>query len=148
MRVDDNYHDTVYRMYESSDILYKNQQWFNANYLAGYVLECYCKLMLLLASRQGYAFSNHRRDVRQFKHDVNELKEEIGLISREGGLSAGYCLDLQSACANLLEHWNPAKRYEPDSSKWNEEALAIRIHQEIEALMDMIIKMEIDGGMI
>ena len=49
MEMDDNYRDAVYRMYESSDVLFEKQQWFNANYLAGYVLECYCKLILLMA---------------------------------------------------------------------------------------------------
>ncbi len=41
MEMDDNYRNAVYRMYESSDVLFEKQQWFNANYLAGYVLECY-----------------------------------------------------------------------------------------------------------
>lgn len=144
----DNYHDTVYRMYESSDILYKNQQWFNANYLAGYVLECYCKLILLMASQQGYSYSGHRHNVKEFKHNVNELKEEVELINLRGGLSAGYCLDVQSVCTNLLNSWNPNKRYEADSGILNNEALALRIHNEVEAIMDLIIKMEIDGVLV
>ncbi len=67
----DNYHDTVYRMYESSDILYKQKQWFNSN-----------------------------------------------------------------------------KRYGADSSILNKDNLALDIHAEIEELMDMVIKMEIDGVLI
>lgn len=141
----DNYHDTVYRMYESSDILYRKQQWFNANYLAGYVLECYCKLILLTASQHGYTFSNNRQEVMQFRHNVNDLKDEVELISLEGGLSSSYCLDVRTACMNLLNNWNPNKGYEADNSILNSEALAISIHTEVEALMDLIIKMEIDG---
>lgn len=140
--------DTVYRMYESSDLLYKQQQWFNANYLGGYVLECYCKLILMIASQQGYTFSKKRHNVRQFMHDVYELKDEVDLISLNGGLSSGYCLDVQNACTNLLNNWNPNKRYEADSGILNNEVLAEKIHTEVEILMDLIIKMEIDGVLV
>ena len=119
----DNYHDTVYRMYESSDVLYKAQNWFNANYLAGYVLECYCKLILLISSNQGHDFSNNKHNVRVFGHDVNELKDEIDLISLEGCAISSYCLDVRSMCPEILDNWNPNKRYESNESILNTETL-------------------------
>lgn len=144
----DNYHDTAYRMYESSDILYKKRQWFNANYLAGYVAECYCKLILLISVGQGHIFSNNRHNVRTFGHEVNDLKDEVDLISLEGCAVSSYCLDVQNVCPNILNNWNPNKRYEADNSMLNTDILAADIHTEVEELMDMIIKMEIDGVLV
>ena len=144
----DNYHDTVYRMYESSDILYKQKQWFNSNYLAGYVLECYCKLILLISVEQGHAFSGGHNSIKAFGHGLVELKDEIGLISLEGCAVSSYCIDVQSCCLNLINNWNPNKRYGADSSILNKDNLALDIHAEIEELMDMVIKMEVDGVLI
>ncbi len=148
MAANDNYHDTVYRMYESVDILYKKRQWFNANYLSGYILECYCKLILLISANEGHIFSNNRQNVMDFGHKVSDLKTELNLITFEGCAVSSYCLDVQSVCTNILNHWNPNKRYEADSSIWNTETLASDIHAEIELLMDMVIKMEIDGALV
>lgn len=145
MEMDDNYRDAVYRMYESSDVLFEKQQWFNVNYLAGYVLECYCKLILLMAVGQGYAFSGGQQKVRKFGHAVSELRDEVDFIRLGSCAVAGYCIDVQEVCPNILGEWNPNKRYGADSSVLNTEALAVKIHTEMEALMDMVIKMEVDG---
>ncbi len=141
----DNYHDAVYRMYESSDILYKKQQWFNANYLAGYILECYSKLILSLSAGQGHVFSHNYQHVRDFGHSLIDLKNELVLISFGGCAVSGYCLDIQNDCGNILANWNPNRRYEADSSILNTEELAADIRREAEKLMDMVITMEIDG---
>lgn len=132
-------------MYESSDELYKRQQWFNANYLAGYVLECYCKLVLIMSRQQGYVFSNNRQSVRNFGHEISSLQDEVQLISMVGCGVSGYCINIQDLCSNLLCNWNPNKRYEADSHVLNSKTLADKIHIEIETLMNTIIQMEIDG---
>lgn len=96
----------------------------------------------------GYTFSKSRHAVIEFKHHVRELKDEVELISMNGGLSSSYCLDVQNVCKNLLKYWNPYDRYKPDGHILNNKVLAEKIHTEVEALMELIIKMEIDGVLI
>lgn len=144
----DNYHDTAYRMYDSSRLLYEKAQWFNANYLSGYILECYCKLVLILYSQDGRPFSGSHSTIRSFGHQLSDLKNEIDLISLTGCAASGYCLDILITCPNIYRNWNPNRRYEPDSSILNTESLAEKIHAETDALIDMIMQMEIDGVLI
>lgn len=80
----DNYYDTVYRMYEASDLLFNNEQWFNANYLAGYVAECYCKLVLQISRQEGYCFHGGKNRERDFGHNVEEMHDEIALLALNG----------------------------------------------------------------
>lgn len=143
--MNDDYRDTAYRMYESSDILFQRQQWFNANYLAGYIAECYCKLVLMASAEQGHSFSHERRNIRDFGHKIVDLNDETALVSFEGCAVSAYCLDMRSICPNILDHWNPNRRYEGDESVLNTDRMAADIHTERERLMDMIMKMEIDG---
>ncbi|GFI48190.1 hypothetical protein IMSAGC019_03517 [Lachnospiraceae bacterium] len=144
----DNYRDTAYRMYESSDILFQRQQWFNANYLAGYIAECYCKLVLGTAGEHGHSFSHGHRNLRDFGHRITELSDETAFIGFGGGTVSAYCLDMRMVCPNILNNWNPNRRYEGDGSALNSEGLALDIHAEREKLMDMIMKMEIDGVIV
>ena len=51
-------------------------------------------------------------------------------------------------CLEILDNWNPNKRYESNESILNTETLAGEIHREIEAITDMVIKMEIDGVLV
>lgn len=51
----DHYADTAVRVYKGSQILYENEQWLNACYLAGYVIECYAKRMIELSLEAGAA---------------------------------------------------------------------------------------------
>lgn len=144
----DNYQDTAYRMYDSSHLLFQKKQWFNANYLSGYILECYCKLVLTLYSQHGYSFSRGHSTLRSFGHKLSDLKNEIDLISLSGCAASSYCLDILSTCPNTLNEWDPKRRYEPDCSTLNTKTLAEKIHMETESLIDMIMKMDIDGVII
>lgn len=141
----DNYHDTVYRMYEASDLLYRNTQWFNANYLAGYVLECYCKLILQISRQEGYEFQSGKTSEKGFRHHINEMLDEIGLMEIDGYSISAYCIEVAQVCPVLLENWNPFDRYESNSYILNSKEMGDCIHKELEVLIDQIIKMEVDG---
>lgn len=139
----DNYKDTAYRMYESSIVLYNNNLWFNSNYLAGYVLECYCKLILSYTLEQGESLSQD--NIRRYSHNIASMRDEIDLILQGEGVASQYCMDLSSECNNIIMNWNPNLRYESTTHILNDSTLANEINKEIEKLMGIILKMEVDG---
>lgn len=139
----DNYKDTAYRMFESSEILYGKSQWFNANYLAGYVLECYCKLVLSYTLNCGETLS--RGTIRGYSHDINSMRNEIDLILLNGGTASQYCIDICNACNKIMANWNPNYRYEASSHALNNDILANDIKLETESLIELILTMEVDG---
>ena len=60
------YLQTAERMRLSSKILHENKQFFNVCYLAGYVVECYQKIVIQILD------SNPK-----MIHDLNELKKTL-----------------------------------------------------------------------
>lgn len=139
----DYYQDTAIRMCDSSTILYKNKQWLNACYLAGYVVECYGKRMVELAE-ESEAFEGQA--ARSFSHQIVDLNEYVKNIAVMGSPLSAYCQDLGVMCPVLLSGWNPFTiRYASDSHEWNTEETAEKIHKEIEMLAETIIQMQVDG---
>ncbi len=139
----DYYQDTAIRMCDSSTILYKNKQWLNACYLAGYVVECYGKRMVELAE-ESEAFEGQA--ARSFSHQIVDLNEYVKNIAVMGSPLSAYCQDLGVMCPVLLSGWNPFTiRYASDSHEWNTEEIAEKIHKEIEMLAETIIQMQVDG---
>lgn len=143
----DNYKDTAYRMYDSAQVLYKDEMWFNTCYLAGYVAECYCKEILLLAAYNGYAFQN-ADNVKKFSHKLDKLQDEVEIIAGMGGATSLYCHDIQSECPTIYANWNPLERYQSDSYIFNHKETADKMIEEMEMLMEYIIQMEIDGVLL
>jgi hypothetical protein len=56
----DSFFDTAERMYDSSKALHKEAHFHNASYMAGYVLECYGKILLSLDPAQNPRSYSHR----------------------------------------------------------------------------------------
>lgn len=130
-------------MIESSGVLYDNQQWFNANYLAGYVLECYCKLVLSYAIQIGQGVG--RNNVRGYSHSIKSMKDDIDCLMISGTQISSYCIDLHDACSNILTHWNPNNRYESNSHVLGDKVLAEDIKKEVKRLTELVLKMDVDG---
>ena len=42
----DHFYDTAKRMYKSTKTLHNNGEYHNACYLAGYIIECYAKIIV------------------------------------------------------------------------------------------------------
>lgn len=139
----DNYKDTIYRMHDSSCILYDNEKWFNANYLAGYVLECYCKLVLDFAMKEGTHLT--KSTIRGYSHNVQAMRDEIDLLMQSGTAVTKYCIDLNQKCSHIIANWHPEKRYEADTHVLGSSDLSDEINKEIKFLIDIILKMDIDG---
>lgn len=139
----DNFKDTAYRMYEDVEVLQKNSRWFNCCYLSGYVVECYCKLVLDNAITNGIAI--RKSSVRAYSHNVNDMEIDLRNISISNNILSQYCLDLNIVCNNILNNWNPLNRYNNSTSDWNKEENAEKYKNEIESVLEQIISMELDG---
>lgn len=138
----DNYKDTAYRMYEDAEILLNNNKWFNCCYLSGYVLECYCKLVLSNALANGVISG---RGVRNYSHNVGNMESDINMILLSGHQLSRYCLDLMSRCNNILSGWNPNDRYNDDGTVWDNNIMAEKYKGECDILIEQILQMELDG---
>lgn len=80
----DNFKDALFRMYEGADVLYDNSQWINFAYLAGYVAECYCKL--IACSPLLYAETGIHVTGKSLGHKLVDLKGKINTISTTSGI--------------------------------------------------------------
>jgi hypothetical protein len=134
--------DTAYRMYEDVEVLINNDRWFNCCYLSGYVLECYCKLVLNNAISEGLITN---RSVRRYSHRVMDMENDLSMILLSENQLATYCLDLNSECKELLSGWTPNNRYNGNESSWNEKDKAIKYKEECDILIEQIMRMQLDG---
>lgn len=106
----DNYRITAERMSDSSIRLHSNGQYHNACYLAGYVGECYLKLLVNLAlTRPGGA--------RAYNHSLTAMNTDLVPLMSGTASYAAYIMDMRIDCPKMLS-WNPNLRYD-DSSIWN-----------------------------
>lgn len=138
----DDYKDTAYRMYEDAEILLNNNKWFNTCYLSGYVLECYCKLVLHNAMLQG---DITQKPLKSYSHKVSRMESDISTVQILGNQLAKYCLDLSCDCSNMLAEWDPINRYKSNNGDWDNENKARQYKAECEILMEQILSMELDG---
>lgn len=112
----DNYLDTLYRMYKSSNILFKEKDFHNASYLAGYVLECYLKSLIKKEKK------------------VHDLEELINYIEKNSSIS----VKLQRInFENIKKDWKVSKRYTEKSNEWQAET-AKKMNCEIKSIMKNI----------
>lgn len=139
----DNFKDTAYRMYEDAEILLNNEKWFNSCYLSGYILECYCKLILDNALTNGII--NSRRNVREYSHNISSMERDMSLLLLSESQLSRYCLDLSSKCTNILSTWNPIHRYRDNDTEWNNNNIAEEYKEESDVLIEQILQMELDG---
>lgn len=130
----DNYRLTAERMYDSSKILHEKQHFFNACYLAGYVGECYAKLLYRVIVLQ----------------DPNRTHNSAAILSNPAFMSTlpssphnRYSIDFANICPQMSGRWNPIYRYS-DTHSWDS-TTSLAFQQEAELIFDKIIEMLVDG---
>lgn len=137
----DNYYDTAQRMYKSSEILHKNQDYHNACYLAGYVVECYAKIIVGVT----YKF-NYTEIAKEFSHNLKDLNRELKYILIHSNLTE-YIVDMKIDFCTILSgnsKWNPIKRYSENGEIWDLKNSS-GFQNEITLAMQKLVKMKIDG---
>jgi hypothetical protein len=95
-------------MYKSSQTLHNSGEYHNACYLAGYVVECYAKIIVGLS----YGFT-HDEIAKEFVHDLKKLNKELQYILTCSPFST-FIVDLKIDFADIVSgnsKWNPIKRY-------------------------------------
>lgn len=127
---------TAERMLQSSKILHENKQFFNACYLAGYVVECYQKIVIQILD------SNPRKI-----HDLDELKEHYKRLKATGRgqklVKESLAIDIEAKCPSIFQSWNPTHRYD-DTHQWDEEN-SLKFQKEIQQCNHILARMRTNG---
>lgn len=138
----DSFLDTAKRMHKSSEILHQNDDFHNACYLAGYVVECYAKI---LVEKYSSNYGNNRT-ARSFSHNLNHLNTEMQYILSGNNSLSSYILNASTDFINILAKWNPVSlRYVDNTNKINSKNISDDFQAEIDLAMQKITKMQIDG---
>lgn len=128
-------------MHNSSQILHIFEDYHNSCYLAGYVVECYAKIILGL---------HHNIDAlklgRTYSHNINKMNREFTYILANSSYSE-YMVDMIVDFPNITaggQSWDPIKRYTNYSNQWTN-IDSDNYQSEIEGVMKKIAKMRVDG---
>ena len=119
----DNYIDTMKRMYNSSNILFKEKDFHNACYLAGYVLETFLKHLI-----QKNIISHNIEKLNKISHNIEKLNNYI--ISNSSISHKIQNINFE----NIKKNWEVSKRYIEKSNEWHEET-AKKFNEEIKNIM-------------
>lgn len=132
----DNFYDTAIRMQKSSEILHNNGEFHNACYLAGYVVECYAKIIV-----ENYS----QYTPRSFSHNLNRLDTELSSIL-SGNLSLSqYILNCSIDFSMILSKWNPVNLRYVDISNTLHSQDSGSFQSEIQLAMQKLTKLKVDG---
>lgn len=137
----DNFYDTAKRMHKSSEILHNAGDFHNACYLAGYVVECYGKILVGLS----YGFT-HQEIAKEFAHDLKKLNKELQYLFSNSSFSS-YIVDMGTDFNTLLSgnyKWNPIKRYIIHTLCWDQPN-SDNFQSEIQLAIQKLTQMQLDG---
>lgn len=134
----DSFFDTANRMYKSSKTLHDNSEYHNACYLAGYVIECYAKIIVDVSS------SNKR--AKSFRHSLSDLEAELKNIAQYDASLANYILEGSLDFPSVLHNWDPVKtRYADNQNTQYNQSLSATFQNEIFFAMEKIGEMKVNG---
>ncbi|MBN2091615.1 hypothetical protein JW964_18520 [candidate division KSB1 bacterium] len=141
----DNFYHTAQRTFKSSQTLHANAEYHNACYMAGYVVECYAKILL------GLVYGTACGELKDYAHDMKRLNKEIQYLLSDStigtSLNSAYILPLAryfSVISHGNKKWNPIKRYVHNSQEWNHND-SINYQNEVQIAMRILAQMKIDG---
>lgn len=133
----DSYYDTAKRMYQSSKTLHNSGEYHNACYTAGYIVECYAKIIVGL--HHGYTLAQIKS---RFSHSLTGLDANIVQYILQNSQYAQYSRNLANEFSHLMG-WNPYKRYVQQSGEWNSIA-SNNIQSQIPLAMQLLAQMSND----
>jgi HEPN domain-containing protein len=131
----DNFLKTAERMYESSGRLHNDGHHHNACYLAGYVAECYLKILVE---------NTLSVPARAYSHKISDLHYALSSSTTIPNNFRTYLLDMPTDCPNIHSSWNPAKRYD-DASGWDNPTLSLDFQVEREKCFLKIVQLRTSG---
>ncbi len=131
----DDFKITASRMFKSSEILHNQNAYHNSCYLAGYVVECYTKLIVIKFGRN---------NPRAFSHNINSLNTELQSILSGDSTLSQYIIDGAIDFNTIRTRWNPEIRY-TDLVSFSNNAMSQLFQNEMTLAMQKITKLEVDG---
>lgn len=133
----DNFYDTANRMLKSSNTLHNDQDFHNSCYLAGYVIECYLKIIVS-------AFSS--KSPRLFSHNISSLDSYLQSILNGNSTLSQYILNGSSDFLMVSTYWKPGDlRYSDVLNSISNQAISDGFQNEIKLAMQKIAQLKIDG---
>ncbi len=136
----DNFYDTAKRMQKSAETLHNKGEYHNSCYWAGYVVECYAKIIV------GLSYPLNYDDLKDFQHDLRKLRKEFQYILAYSSYSR-YMVDMRTDFANVLlgvTKWDINKRYIEDSLAWTQ-VNSNNFQSEAQLAMQKLTQMQLDG---
>jgi hypothetical protein len=141
----DNYYITAIRMYDSSKILHTNLDYFNACYMAGYVIECYAKIIISIVYTAQTIEIAHL-----YRHSIKDLDREIKYVLNDSNIGSvinpKYILNIDSNFPDIckgIAKWDPFKRYD-DSYPWDQNT-SNKFQSQIINAINILLEMKVDG---
>jgi hypothetical protein len=136
----DNFYDTAKRMHRSSETLHNNAEYHNACYLAGYVVECYAKVVVGL-------FSSHIP--RNFRHNIVNLNNELQYLLGSNSSLSSYIVNGSTDFSQIILYWNPVNlRYIENSNSISSQTISEAFQNEIQLAMQKLAQMQLDGHIL
>ena len=133
----DNYRFTAERTQRSSKALHDSENYFDACYLAGYVVECYMKVLYKHVTKNDPALV----------HDLSKLKSQLKGIKKVSTATAlqkkGFWLDVEQYCQRICKDWDPKYRYD-DAHPWDE-GTSTAFQNEIKRCLAQIARLKTNG---
>jgi hypothetical protein len=131
----DNFRVTAERMRYSSKLLHENNHFHNACYLAGYVCECYLKVIVENAP--------NLKSPKAYKHNITDLIYAITSASTIPAQFRPFLINYAVDCATITSSWSPNSRYD-DTSGWDQNK-SNQFQLEMEKCFDKVAEMYISS---
>ena len=138
----DNFRITAERMRDSSKLLHENNHFHNSCYFAGYVCECYLKIIV-----ENSGITRRLFGAGGYNHNLLNLNTDLQYAITSGStIPAGFktfLIDIAVDCASIISSWNPNSRYD-DTSGWDQ-AKSNQFQVEMEKCFNQVADMYISN---
>ena len=126
------------RHLQDAKILCEQERWYNAVYLAGYVVECSFKVLVELY------FSNDPKAVKNYGHDLNELEGKAMERLRVLYPRLDSQIPNEPIAGTILAKDHPERRY-AKSALWTKEEAQLAVQTAAEIYRKIIPNLVLNG---
>ena len=146
-----DYLSTLHRMYKDAKLLYDNKEYYNSCYLAGYVLECALKYILLTYGRKADGEKYTLTEIKKVAHNTVKLNTYLDdWISVTDGIEARFRFNSRIICPHIFTgeggypKWDPKYRY-GEHPQWELQSFSLNYIRDIENIFRFISNIVIGG---
>ena len=147
-----DYLSTLQRMYKDAKMLCDNKEYYNSCYLAGYVLECALKYILMNYGEKAHGEKYTLDELKGAAHNTVKLNKYLDdWLSMAEGIEARYRFDSRVICPHIFigeggyPQWDPKYRY-GEHPQWESESFCQKYICDIENIFRFISNVIIGGN--